>query len=137
MAPQDLAYALVQVIHNLGAVAVVGGAVCALAPPCRQPEFRRRLAWLVLVGWAIQAMSGAGFGAISIYYYGRPPDIHAIAMAALFIKMACAATGFTLAALSLMSATRGRPFFREAVWPVLAGLGVTAISAAAFLRWFS
>jgi hypothetical protein len=134
---ENLAYALVQVIHNLGAVAVVGGALAGLAPPFGQAGFRRMLAWIVLFGWAVQAVSGVGFGAVSVYFYGRPPDIHAIAMTALLIKMACAAMGFGLAALSLLRATRGKTFFRETVWPVLAALGITALTAAAFLRWFA
>lgn len=134
---ENLAYALVQVIHNLGAVAVVGGALAGLAPPFRQTAFRRLLAWIVLVGWAVQAVSGAAFGAVSIHFYGRPPDIHTIAMTALFIKMACAATGFSLAALSLLHATRDKAFFRGGVWSVLAALGLVAIIAAAFLRWFA
>lgn len=134
---QNLAYALTQVVHNLGAAAVVGGAFCALARPCREPVFRRRLAWLVLVAWAAQAASGAAFGAVSLYFYGRPPDIHAIALAALLVKMGCAAAGFSLAALCLFPPTRIRPFFQDRVWFVLAGLGLTAITAAAFLRWFA
>ena len=134
---QDLAYALVQVIHNLGAVAVVGSAVFALSRSGRDPVLRQRLAWVVLVGWATQIASGATFGAISIYFYGHPPDIHAIAMVALFVKMGCAATGFVVAALCLHPATRDLPLLHNRAWPVLAALGVTAISSAAFLRWFS
>lgn len=134
---QNLAYALTQVIHNLGAVAVVGGALCALARPCREPHFRRRLAWLVLIAWAAQAASGASFGVISFYFYARPPDLHAIALAALVVKMGCAAAGFFLAALCLFPRFRDQPFFQAWVWWVLAGLGLTALTAAAFLRWFA
>lgn len=134
---QNLAYALIQVMHNLGAVAVVGGAVCALLPPCRDPALRRRLAWLVLAGWVVQAVSGTGFGAVSFAFYGRPPDLHAIALAALFVKMGSAVTGVALAALYLLPRTRAVPLFQDKVWWALAGLGALALTAAAFLRWFA
>ena len=61
----DLVYALVQLVHNLGAVAVVGGpaAALALAPP--DGVARRRLAIAVLLAWALQAATGAGFALAS------------------------------------------------------------------------
>lgn len=130
---QNLAYAATQMVHNFGAVAVVGGAACALA--WREVTMQRRLAWIVLIGWAIQASSGATFGAISFYHYGEFPDIHGIAVAALGVKMACAALGFALAAWQLFahpSAASGRH-----VWLALFVLGALALSSAAVLRWFS
>ena len=54
---------------------------------------RKPLAWVMLVGWAAQAASGGAFGGVSWLYYGRFPDIHGIAVAALLIKMVCAAAG--------------------------------------------
>ena len=130
---QNLAYAATQIVHNFGAVAVVGGAACALA--WRDATVQRRLAWIVLIGWATQAASGATFGAISFYHYGKFPDIHGIAVAALGIKMACAALGFALAAWQLF-AHPSAAASRQA-WLVLCGLGALALSSAAVLRWFS
>ena len=130
---QNLAYAATQIVHNFGAVAVVGGAACALA--WRDATVQRRLAWIVLIGWATQVASGATFGAISFYHYGKFPDIHGIAVAALGIKMACAALGFTLAAWQLF-AHPSAAASRQA-WLVLCGLGALALSSAAVLRWFS
>lgn len=132
---QNLAYAVVQVVHNFGAVAVVGGAVGALWRGPHGP--RRALAWTVLAGWAAQAASGAAFGAVSWLSYGRLPDIHGIAVAALLLKMACAAAGFVLAAGYLLRGTRWAPPVQQRVWRALALLGVAALTAAAFLRWFS
>lgn len=134
---QNLAYALTQVVHNFGAVAVAGAPLFARWPLRMQAEAWRPLAWLVLIGWAVQGMSGAGFGAISYAYYGAFPDIHGIAVVALLVKMACAATGFVLAALLLLKAQRWPAPRHAAVWGVLLLLGVTALTAAAFLRWFS
>jgi hypothetical protein len=133
---QNLAYALIQVIHNFGAAAVVGGAVAACWPVRAEPN-RRRLAWLVLAGWATQAASGAGFGTISYAYYGQFPDIHGIAVAALGVKMSCAAAGFALAAAYLRLEGGWSERGRSAAWLVLVALAATALTAAAFLRWFS
>lgn len=133
---QNLAYALTQVVHNFGAVAVVGGAVIGRAQPSAS-RAQRRLAWLVLSGWLMQGASGMGFGAISYAYYGQFPDIHGIAIAALYLKMACAAAGVVLSVVLLRQHGGGTDQRRNALWLVLAVLGVTALTAAAFLRWFS
>ncbi|MCL4185240.1 MAG: hypothetical protein KJ011_17525 [Burkholderiaceae bacterium] len=134
---ENLAYALVQVVHNFGAAAVVGGALAALWPVPHEPGLQRRLAWLVLAGWAAQAVSGALFGAVSFHYYGAFPDIHGVAVAALRIKVACAATGFALAALFLLRAARWSDAARHRLWQALSALAAIALGAAAFLRWFS
>lgn len=130
---QNLAYAVTQIVHNFGAVAVVGGAACALA--WREATVQRRLAWVVLIGWATQAASGATFGAISFYNYGKFPDIHGIALAALGVKMACAMLGFTFAAWQLFAHPSAAASRRG--WLALFGLGALALSSAAVLRWFS
>ena len=134
---QNLAYAITQVAHNFGAVAVLGGALSALWLIPGQAGMQRALAWLVLVGWTIQAASGAAFGAVSWLYYGQFPDIHGIAIAALVIKVACAMAGFAITAVYLRSASVWREQGRQTAWRALALLAATALSAAAFLRWFS
>lgn len=130
---QNLAYAITQIVHNFGAVAVVGGAACALA--WRDDKAQRRLAWLVLIGWLTQAASGATFGAISFAHYGKFPDIHGIAVAALVVKVVCAALGFTLAARQLF--VQLSEVSHRYSWLALCGLGALALSSAAVLRWFS
>ncbi|MEW5792463.1 MAG: hypothetical protein ACOY4L_03845 [Pseudomonadota bacterium] len=134
---QNLLYAAVQVVHNFGAAAVVGGTVFALWPRRQGEEVRRALAWLVLVAWSAQAASGLGFGLVSQYYYGRPPDIHGVAVVALGIKVVCAVLGFLLAAWYLASAAKWPEGRRLALWRGIGALGVIALTAAAFLRWFS
>jgi hypothetical protein len=133
---QNLGYALIQVVHNFGAAVVIGGAVASLwlAP---RPERECSMAWLVLTGWAAQMASGAVFGAISFYYYGRFPDISAVAAVALAIKVACAISAFSLAAYYLFQAANRPESWRRGAWLILAALGATALTAAAFLRWFS
>ncbi len=132
---QNLGYALTQVVHNFGASAVIGGAVASLW--LMRPELERSLAWLVISGWVAQVASGAAFGAISFYYYGQFPDLSAVALVALAIKVACAVSAFSLAAFYLLHAANRPAAWRRGVWRILTALGATALTAAAFLRWFS
>lgn len=134
---QSLAYALTQIVHNFGAVAVVGGAILGRWPQPVPPLGQRRLAWLVLFGWFFQGVSGAGFGAISYLYYGQFPDLHDIAVVALYVKIACAVAGFLLAAAFLRYQRKWSERRVHRIWDGLIVLGVTALVAAAFLRWFS
>jgi hypothetical protein len=134
---QSLGYALTQVAHNFGAAAVVGGPTGALWIARRDIAPQRKLAWLALVAWGLQAASGATFGAISFHFYGQFPDIHGIAIAALFIKIACAVAGFPLAAAFLAYGMGWAPERQRLLWRTLLALGATALTAAAFLRWFS
>jgi hypothetical protein len=133
---ENLAYALVQVGHNFGAAVVLGGAVFALWPAPRL-EYARALARLIAFAWGAQIVSGALFGATSLYYYGATPDLGSVAIAALAFKVVAATAGFLLAAACLL---RGSDWSRAGVkrcFRVLAALGVVALTAAAFLRWFS
>lgn len=135
---QNLAYALTQVAHNFGAVAVTGGAVAALRLVPRRTSWpARALARLVALAWLLQAASGAAFGAISFYYYERFPDLSSIGTAALGVKVACAGAGFVLTALYLARGHRWSEESCRLAWRVLAGLGAGALTAAAFLRWYS
>jgi hypothetical protein len=132
---QNLDYALVQVVHNFGAAAVVGGSLAAFKF-CGMGA-RKELARVVLAGWVTQAVSGAGLGAVSYYYYHQFPDITGIALFALAIKMCCAAIGFVLMATYLLRSENWPVARIDKVWIVSALLSIAAMSAAAFLRWFS
>jgi hypothetical protein len=131
---QNLIYALIQVIHNFGAAAIVGIGVYETWI-VRGPG--RPLAWLLAIVWALQAASGALFGAVTYYYDRQLPDIHGVAVDALAIKIICVTAGFVLAVSyakwgSGWSAQKCRIF-----WGASFALGAAALSAAAFLRWFS
>jgi len=133
---ENLAYSLTQVVHNFGAVGVLGGALFALWPAPRL-EAGRTFAWLILVAWGAQIASGGVFGLTSLYYYGEAPDLSSIALAALAVKVAAAITGLVLATLYLF---RGKAWSRVSVmrtFRILAALAAVALTAAAFLRWFS
>lgn len=133
---ENLAYALVQLGHNFGAAAVVGGAVFALWPTL-QANHARTLAGLILAGWALQIATGVLFGVVSIYYYGRTPDLSAVATTALAIKVTAAVAGFLLAGWYLKRGAGWDAHRLRAAFRALAVLGATALAAAAFLRWFS
>jgi len=133
---ENLSYAVVQVVHNFGAVAVVGGAAFALFSGATA-ALQQKLAWLVGFGWTAQAISGMGFAAVSYYYYDQFPDIHDIAMAALLIKMSCAVFGVSLVIIYLRYSATLAIERRRLAWLLLTVLGLTALTAAAFLRWFS
>lgn len=131
---QNIAYAVAQLVHNFGSVAVVGGSICALAL-YRTGFASHRLTWIVLIGWGIQAVSGSTFGAISYFHYGKFPDIKGIALVALGVKILCTTIGFTFAASQLfvnfsIKSNRRIGFLQ-------CGMGILALSSAAVLRWFS
>ncbi|MEO6320929.1 MAG: hypothetical protein ABIR56_09605 [Polaromonas sp.] len=134
---QNLSYVAIQVVHNFGAVAVVGSAAFGLWAGPGLASMRKPLSWAMLLGWAVQAASGAAFGGVSWLYYGQFPDIHGIAVAALLIKMACAAAGFMLAAAYLYRGMGWSERAQQTTWRALATLAATALTAAAFLRWLS
>lgn len=132
---QNLSYTVVQVLYNFGAVAIVGGSLSAIS--FRSVRTRRNLAVLTLSGWGVQTTSGMAFGGISYYFYHRFPDISGIAVDALVIKMVCAAIGILLLVTYLLQSKHRSETRINAVWQTSSVLSVIALSAAAFLRWFS
>ena len=134
---ENLNYAIVQLAHNFGAAAVVGFAIFALYPTAQPVPVQRRFAAFAGLGWAVQVLSGVGFGTVSYYYYEKFPDLSGVAFAALLIKIFCAAGGLAIAILFLRRATGWTDGQRRTAWKLLGALGVTALAAAAFLRWFA
>lgn len=136
MSLENLVYALVQIAHNFGAVAVLGAAVVPLWPVPRLSDAR---AWagVILAGWATQVASGALFGAVSLYYYGELPDLSPAATAALAVKVLAAGAGLLLSGGFLCRAENWDDARVARRFRLLAALGATALTAAAFLRWFS
>ena len=134
---QNLIYALIQVIHNFGAVTVVGTAASALWLVRGNAAVQNRLALLAAVAWAIQFASGLLFGITTYYFDHHLPDIHGIAVDALLVKVSCAIAGFVLA-VAYVRLNSGWTVTRQLLaWRILLVLGVIALPSAAFLRWFS
>lgn len=102
-----------------------------------RPKHERGMLWLTFSGWVAQIVSGTLFGLVSLYFYSQLPDIHGIAIVALIVKIVCAITALVLTALSL----RARDLYADRratiTWQILAALAIVALTAAAFLRWYS
>lgn len=132
---ENALYAGVQIVHNFGAAVVVGLPVAVLWFDERQPARLRLAAWLTLFAWLAQAASGIGFSAVSLTMEGALPDIHNLALAALCVKIFCAATALALLSVYLFrGAARA---FDVTTWRGLCILGIAALMSAAVLRWFS
>jgi hypothetical protein len=132
----ELVYALVQAVHNFGAVAVVASPAVALGLRVRGGTVERRLAWTLLFAWGLQALSGAGFAAASYGLKGQLPEVTGVALAALVVKLTATAGGCLLAASLLWVRGLSRPRPRAVAWGVCLGLAVAALTAAAPLRWY-
>ncbi|MBI3479915.1 MAG: hypothetical protein HY016_06110 [Nitrosomonadales bacterium] len=132
---QNFIYALIQLVHNFGAVTVAGTAASALWLVRGDAAVQRRLVLFIGWAWAIQAASGVLFGMTTFYFEGQLPDIHGIAMMALLFKAMCATAGILLAVIYLKSKLGVSK--QLLIWHLSFVLGVIALSSAAFLRWFS
>jgi len=131
-AAQNFAYAAIQVAHNLGAVTTVGSSLAGVLTG--NNAIRSSLVRLLLAGWTIQVISGIAFGATSFYFYGHLPDIGGSALLALYVKIFCVVAGFFVVGAALTAPPEKSTAW---MWPVSAALAITALTAAAFLRWFS
>lgn len=131
----DYAYALVQVMHNFGAVAVVGSPAAAWLWARERSIVPKVFAWLTALGWVTQGLSGAGFGLTSYLSRGELPEVTGIALVALYVKITCAVVGLALCVFYLLASRRRERAQRE-LWSSLFFIGVAALSGAAFLRWF-
>ena len=133
MATDALVYSLIQALHNLGAALTLGAPVfwLALVPPA---ERARGVLGLLAAVWALQGVTGIGFGISSWLLYGRLPDLHPIALGALGVKIACMALGL---AFSIFLLARRDQAPGPTAWLGLAALATGALVAAAVLRWNS
>jgi len=134
---QNLIYALNQVIHNFGAAAIVGFATYGLVRRTDRILIQRAAFLGLVIGWAAQGISGAIFGITSLSFYGSLPDIHGVAVDALIIKMICVVAGFIVAFIGYRKSTGEGQRAQFSLLLISFVLGATALSAAAFLRWFS
>jgi hypothetical protein len=134
---QNFIYALIQVIHNFGAVTVVATGATALWLVAGNAAVKHRLILLLAWAWGIQLASGMLFGMTTFWFESHLPDIHGIAVDALLIKIFCALAGFILA-ISYVKLQAGWTTGKQRLaWRTSFALGLVALSSAAFLRWFS
>ncbi|MDT3680573.1 MAG: hypothetical protein ROZ64_17260 [Burkholderiaceae bacterium] len=134
---ENLVYALVQLVHNFGAVAVTAAPLVASRRAGTSDAVRPALGRFVAAAWAIQIASGVSFGLTSLHFYGVLPDLSAIARTALVVKVLCAAAGLALSVFLLARGAHWSARTHDRSWHALAGFGATALAGAAVLRWFS
>ncbi len=129
-------YALVQMAHNFGAAAVIGGPLTAWWWARERPATLTASAWLTALGWTTQGLSGIGFALTSYYSRGELPELAGVALLALYIKIGCVIVGFALTGYYLTAPAPRLERLQRWFWSGLCAVGATALSAAAFLRWF-
>ena len=134
---QNRTYALTQVAHNFGAVAVVAVPLYALLFHAPHPG-SRDLLWLALSGWALRLASGAVFGTGELAFLrGNFQTSTALRLLPWCSRVLCALVALVLIALSLYARPLHDGRRSTVTWRLLATLGGTALTGAAFLRWFS
>src|SRR2546428_6076888 len=132
----NLVYTGVQILHNFGAVAVVGSPAMAWWFARDNLAAQGRLAWLLVIGWAAQGASGAGFGMTSYFLKGQLPEISGVALIALVAKIACVTCGFAVGILYLKMASRWSVATRLRVWQGMLALAGAAMATGALSRLF-
>ena len=131
---ESLVYALIQVFHNIGAAAVIGFSAYGVWGETDEITTQRRLFMFTGIAWLVQAISGPSFGVASLYFHGSLPDIHGMAVISLGIKITCVIIGLLLAATLFLQRGAGIPAVK---FTSQFTLGIIALCAAAFLRWYS
>lgn len=137
MFSENVFYTFVQIMHNFGACAVVGGSLLVSWPSRQESKTLQKLAWLVLIGWVVQGMSGAGFGITSYIFHGKFPEISVVARGALLIKVFCTMVGIVLTMAYLKNISAMNVIQTDRRWKWISLYASIALIAAAFLRWFA
>jgi len=146
---EDFIYACIQLMHNVGAAAVVGSPAVAWWLSSSSPadevianrsawtqSILHKLAWLTIFAWSIQIASGAGFGATTYYLKHEFPDLTGVGFTALVIKVSCAFICLVLTIFYLIKSSRWSIHTQTRAWQTLFSLGFLALMCAAFLRWY-
>jgi hypothetical protein len=133
---ENLIYTWVQIVHNFGAVAVVDSPAAALCLSRENLLVRHKLAWLMVLGWLAQGASGIGFALTSYTMKGALPEVTGIALGALVLKVACTFIGTVLTGFYLATRLRWSATQEYRMWQMMFVMTITAITAAAFLRWY-
>src|SRR6266545_3191464 len=132
---ENFIYTCVQIVHNFGAVAVVGSPAVALWLGRENKVALHKLTWLMALGWLAQAASGIGFAITSYALKGALPEVTGVTLVALALKVGCTFIGVVLAGLYLVTGSRWSTLNQLRMWKVMVIMTLTALSAAALLRW--
>ena len=133
---ENLIYTWVQRVHNFGAVAVIDSPAATLSLSRQNQIVRSKLAWLMLLGWLAQGASGVGFALTSYTMKGALPEVTGIALGALVLKVECTFIGTVLKEFYLATRLRWSAAREHKMWQLMLLMTVSAITTAAFLRWY-
>ena len=133
---ENFIYTLVQLVHNFGAVAVAGSPVAALWFGRENKIVLQKLTWLMALGLVAQGASGIGFAVTSYTMKGALPEVEGVALTALALKVGCTFVGVVLAGFYLVTGSRWSAVNQLRMWKLMVIMTLTALSAAAFLRWY-
>jgi hypothetical protein len=132
---ENLTYTIVQILHNFGAVTVVGSPIAGWWLE-RKNLAVHRLTLLALLGWMAQGATGIGFALTSYTFKGAIPEVTGIALAALLIKVFATLIGFVAAILIFKKGRQWQSRTRIRTWQSMLFLSLSALTAAGFLRWY-
>ncbi|MEO8505034.1 MAG: hypothetical protein ABI609_14135 [Acidobacteriota bacterium] len=132
----DLIYALIQLGHNFGALAVTGIPVAALAREGVDGRYSRRLMLWLVAAWALQVASGSGFALASWTLKGALPEVEGIALVALSVKIGATVIGLGTAIVVAARAGRWTAPGRRTMYQFEIVVALVPLAAAAFLRWY-
>ena len=132
---ENLVYTLVQIGHNFGAAAVVGGPIAGWWLE-RQKLSTRFIAMIAFAGWFVQGATGIGFAATSYFLKGALPEVAGIALAAVAIKTACTIAGCIATAMVWRKQNRLSMKTKQILWLGSMTGAFVALTAAAVLRWY-
>ena len=134
---ENFIYALIQSLHNLGAVVVVAAPALMLFRFQTKLNLNKIIIRVIFFAWSLQLLSGAAFGLSSYQFYGEIPDIDGIAFIALIIKLSCAITSVMMCIYLWVSIRGNNKALRfQCFWWMLLSFGLSALLSAAFLRWY-
>lgn len=145
----DFLYSCVQLVHNIGAAAVVGSPAVAwwLTRANQKPEglfgnplaivsVLHKLAWFTAIAWITQVLSGVGFAATTYFLKHELPELTGIGLTALGIKITCALISIAFVICYLKASSHWPVQTKVKVWQLLFMFGLAALISAAFLRWY-
>ncbi len=133
---ENLSYAVVQVIHNVGAIMFVAVPFIRLMILQRDIQHNATLLIiLAIIGGSLQLLSGAGFAFVSHFFHGQIPEIEGIAFNALVIKISCVVISIGIY-LYLIKSQDKISSLTQAIWRLLGVLAIIPLISAAFLRWY-
>lgn len=130
-------YTLVQLVHNFGAAAVAGTPVAALWFGHENKLALQKLSRLMALGWLVQGASGIGFALTSYTMDGALRHVEGVALTALALKIGCTFVGTILAGTYLIRGSRWSAVNQLRTWKFMVMMTLTALAAAAVLRWYS